>query len=74
MKNKRLIIGIFLGLVFTLLMLYSSLEYNNYDPNIEFIFKNLETFDNSKILFTVVIEEADETNHRVTPKLQNHHI
>lgn len=66
MKHKRLIIGIFLAVVFTLLMLYSSLEYNNYDPSIDYILDNFETYNNTKISFSGVIEEVNTTNHQIT--------
>ena len=66
MKHKRLILGIFLAIILTLLILYSGLEYNNYDPGIEYILENFETYNNTKISFSGVIEEANTTNHQIT--------
>ena len=66
MKNRRLILGIFLAFILTSLILYSGLEYNNYDPGIEYILENFETYNNTKISFTGVIEEVNTTNHQIT--------
>jgi len=66
MKHKRLILGIFLAIILTLLILYSGLEYNNYDPGIEYIFENFETYNNTKISFSGVIEEVNTTNQQIT--------
>ena len=66
MKNKRLISGIFLVAILALLILYSGIEYNNYDPDIEYIFENFETYNNTKISFSGVIEEVNTTNQQIT--------
>ena len=66
MKNKRLIQGIFLAVILSLLITYSGIEYNNYDPGIEYIFENFETFNNTKISFSGVIEEVNTTSHQIT--------
>jgi len=65
-KNKRLISGIFLAAILALLILYSGIEYNNYDPDIEYIFENFETYNNTKISFSGVIEEVNTTNQQIT--------
>ena len=66
MKNKRIILGIFLTVILTLLILYSGLEYNNHDPSIEYILENFETYNNTKISFSGVIEEVNESNQKIT--------
>ena len=66
MKNKRLISGIFLVAILASLILYSGLEYNNYDPQIEYILENFETYNNTKISFSGVIEEVNTTNQQIT--------
>jgi len=66
MKHKRLISGIFLAAILASLLLYSGLEYNNYDPSIEHILENFENYNNTKISFSGVIEEVNETNQQVT--------
>ena len=65
MKNKRPLQGILLAVILTLLILYSSLEHNNHDPNIEYILENFETYNNTKLSFTGVIEEVNETNQQI---------
>lgn len=66
MKHKRLISGIFLAVILASLLLYSSLEYNNYDPSIEYILENFETYNNTKISFSGVVEKVNGTNQQIT--------
>jgi len=66
MKHKRLISGIFLATILASLILYSGLEYNNYDPTIEHLLENFETYNNTKISFSGVIEEFNKTNQQIT--------
>ena len=66
MKNRRLILGISLVVILILLILYSDLEYNNYNPSIEYIFENFETYNNTTISFGGVIEEINTTNQQIT--------
>ena len=65
MKHKRLISGIFLVAILASLILYSGLEYNNHDPSIEHILENFETYNNTKISFSGIIEEVNETNQQM---------
>ena len=65
MKHKRLISGIFLAAILASLILYSGIEYNNYDPDIEYIFENFETYNNTKLSFSRVMEEVNETNQQI---------
>ena len=66
MKNKRLVSGIFLAAILALLILYSGIEYNHYDPDIEYILENFETYNNTKISFSGLIEEVNTTNQQIT--------
>jgi len=66
MKHKRLISGIFLAVILASLILYSGIEYNTYDPSIEYILENFETYNNTKISFSGIIEEVNETNQQIT--------
>lgn len=66
MKHKRLISGIFLAVILVSLILYSGLEYNNYDPSIEYILENFETYNNAKISFMGEIVEINKTSQKLT--------
>lgn len=71
MKNKRFIQGIFLVIILTLLMLYSGTEYNNYEPSIRYILENFELYNNTRISFSGVIEEVNETNQQITISIRH---
>lgn len=52
MNHRRLLVGIILVALLSLLMLYSSLEHNRHDPDIQYILENFETYNNTRISFT----------------------
>ena len=66
MKHKRLLLGVFLGVILASIIIYSDLEYNNYDPNIEYIIENFDKYNNTKISFEGVIEKVNKTNKQIT--------
>lgn len=66
MKHIRLILGILLTVFLILLMLYSSLGYDNKEFDIKYFFGNLETYDDNKVLFTGEIVEINETSQTLT--------
>lgn len=65
MKHKRLMSGIFLAVILASLILYSGIEYNNHDPSIRYILENFESYNNTRISFSGVIEEVNETNQHI---------
>lgn len=66
MKYKRLTSGIFLIIVLTLLMVYSGYEYNNQDPDIDYIIKNYEKFNNTRITIKGEIEKINTSKQQIT--------
>ena len=65
MKHKRLVMGILLTIILILLMLYSSLEYNNKEFDILYIFENFEKYDD-KIIIAGEIVEINQTSQILT--------
>jgi len=66
MKDKRLVLALFLMLFLSLLMLYSGLEYNHHNPSLKYILQNFDTFNNTKIYFDGYVSEVDETHHTIS--------
>lgn len=70
MKHKRLSLVIFLAMLLIFLMLYCSLEYNNKDPNINYILENFDKYNNTQISFVGDITEINETSQTITVEVQ----
>lgn len=70
MKHKRLFIGVFLATILALLILYSGLEYNKYDPNMEYIIENFEKFNNTIISFDGTIEKINTANQQIIVSIE----
>jgi len=62
MKHQRIAVGLILIITLISILMYSSLEINNYDPDIKYIIKNFEDFNNTRISFRGFIEKVDSTN------------
>ena len=63
MKHKRLIIGIILITLLFSLMLYYSLDYNNHDPDSQYIFDHFEQFNMTKITLDGKVKNIDRINN-----------
>ena len=66
MKYQRIIVGLLLAIIFSLSILYSGLEYNKHDPNINYIIENFEKFNNTQISFSGVIKEVNTSTKQIT--------
>jgi len=66
MKHKRLVLALFPVVILSLLMIYSGLEYNHYNPGIKYILQNFDTFNNTRIYFDGQVSQVDETHHTIS--------
>lgn len=69
MKYRRFILGFLLVSVLILLMLYSSLEHDNNDPNMDYILENFESYNNTQISFGGKVEEVDGSSQEIIVRL-----
>jgi len=70
MNHKRVLLGFILVVLLFLLMLYSSLEHDRYDPDIEYMLANFEKYNNTKITFTGEIIETNTTSQTLTVQVR----
>ena len=63
MSHRRFFIGCFLLSLLLLLMVYYSLDYNNYDPDSQYIFKHFEQFNTTKVTLIGEVKDVDRTNN-----------
>jgi hypothetical protein len=63
MKHQRLIIGSILIVLLFSLMLYYSLDYNNHDPDFNYIFDHFEQFNMTKVTLVGEVQKVDRTNN-----------
>ena len=68
MHHKNLIIGIILIVTLSLLMIYSSIGHNIYDPDIEYIIENFERYNNTQVSFTGEIIELNYSSNNMSIK------
>ena len=69
MKYKRVTVGLLLIIVLLLLMTYHSLDYNNHDPDINYILENSEIYINTTVAFTGEIKTITTHNQTMTIQL-----
>ena len=72
MKHQRLIIGSILILLLFSLMLYYSLDYNNHDPDFNYILDHFEQFNMTKVTLVGEVQKVDRTNNTLRMKSANH--
>jgi hypothetical protein len=70
MKHKRLILGILLATLLTSLMSYNSLEYDNKEPDFNYILENFEKYNNTRIYIIGQIREINETSQTLIVGVQ----
>jgi hypothetical protein len=63
MKHQRLLFGSVLLLLLVSLMVYYSLEHNNYDPDKQYIVDHWEEFTTTKVVLDAVVHDIDTTNN-----------
>ena len=71
MNHQRLLLGIILFLLLISLMLYYSLEHNNYDPDQRYILENFEAFNGTNVIIGGVVRTVDRTNNTIQIELSH---
>jgi len=71
MKHKRVWLGAILLVSLILLMAYSSIEYDNKDPNIiKDVLTNFDKYNNTRISFVAEVREINETSQRIIARIE----
>ena len=69
MHHRNLITGIILIVIIGLLMIYSSIGHNVYDPDIDYIMENFEKYNNTQVSFTGEIIEINNISNNISIKI-----
>jgi hypothetical protein len=69
MHHNKLIIGITLTIILALLMIYSSIGHNIFDPDIDYIVENFEEYNNTQVSFSGEIIEINQSNNNMSIKV-----
>ncbi|MBN2599126.1 MAG: hypothetical protein JXA75_01195, partial [Candidatus Thermoplasmatota archaeon] len=71
MSHQRLLLGITLFLLLISLMVYYSLEHNNYDPDQQYILENFEAFNGTNVIMGGVVRTVDSANNTLQIQLSH---